>query len=35
MAERHEFKQIIFSGISADFRDGLRLLAEEIVPSFS
>jgi alkanesulfonate monooxygenase SsuD/methylene tetrahydromethanopterin reductase-like flavin-dependent oxidoreductase (luciferase family) len=35
MAEHHEFEQIIFSGISADFREGLQLLAQEIVPSFS
>ncbi len=32
MAETNGFQQILMSGISPDFRDGLRLLTEEIMP---
>ena len=31
-AERHGFRQLLFSGISPDFTDGVRLLCQEIVP---
>jgi alkanesulfonate monooxygenase SsuD/methylene tetrahydromethanopterin reductase-like flavin-dependent oxidoreductase (luciferase family) len=31
-AERHGFRQLLFSGISPEFEDGVRLLCDEIVP---
>jgi len=35
LADQYGFHQIIFSGISADFEHGVRLLIDEIMPSFS
>lgn len=35
LAREHHFEQILFSGIAANFRDGLDLLLSEIVPEFA